>query len=184
MIFLERLRSVYVGRGDEFLGWVSVPRLQRRVLKAETHKERLRLQAALLRRQGKTLEEIARAVGKPFNTVSDWLRRIENDGITVVADKQRSGRPKKLSVQQLKKLQKDLLQKPSAFGFAEGFWSTKLVQEHVHKKLGVQFVNRHMTRLLHRMGFSCKKPRPAHYKADKAAQNRFKKNFTGWFPNT
>lgn len=181
---MDRLRSVYVGRGEDFLDGFSVGLLKRCYLAERDVRARQRLQAAFLRKRGKTLIEIAEVVGRPFNTVSDWLRRFEERGLKSAKDKPRSGRPKRLSEKQLVVLREDLLKNPVEFGYSSGFWSTRLVQEHVRKRFKVSFVSRHMTRLLHKLGFSFKKPRPKHYKANKAEQERFKKKSRAWFPST
>lgn len=180
---MDRLRSVYVERGGDFLDSVSVGLLKRRYLAERDVRARQRLQAAFLRKQGRTLVEIAGVVGRPFNTVSDWLRHFEEEGLKSAKDKPRSGRPKRLTDTQLLALRNDLIKNPAAFGYPEGFWSTRLVQEHVRKKFRARFVSRHMTRLLHKIGFSLKKPRPRNYRADKGAQERFKKKSKGWFPS-
>jgi transposase len=80
-------------------------------------------------------------------------------------------------------LRRDLLKEPAKHGHDATFWNTRLVQEHVRQKFGTFFVDRHIRRLLHKLGFSLKKPRPSDYRADKAAQKRFKKNSKGWFPS-
>lgn len=180
---MDRLRSVYVERGDDFLGGVSVGSLRRHYLEEHDIRARQRLQAAFLRKQDKTLEEIADAVGKPFNTVSDWLRRFEEEGLKSAKDKPRSGRPRHLTEKQLHALRNDLINGPAAFGYPEGFWSTRLVQEHVRRNFRARYVSRHMTRLLHKLGFSLKKPRPSDYRANKAQQKHFKKKSPVWFPS-
>lgn len=181
---MNRLRSVYVERGEDFLDGVAVGLLKRHYLAEGDVRAKQRLQAAFLRKQGSTLVEIADVVGRPFNTVSDWLRRFEEEGLKSAKDKPRLGRPKRLAEKQLLALKKDLVRGPVELGYSEGFWSTRLVQHHVGKKFRAKFVARHMRRLLREMGFSLKKPRPRHYKADRAKQQRFKKNFHAWFPNT
>ena len=181
---MDRLRSVYVECGGDFLGRVSAGSLKHQYLDAQDVKMRQRLQAAFLRKQGKTLVEIADVVGKPFNTVSDWLRRLEEEGLKSAKDKPRSGRPKRLTGKQLLALKKDIVKDPEELGYDYGFWTTGLVQEHVKKKFGTRFVARHMRRLLQKIGFSLKKPRPRNHKADKKAQERFKKNSKGWFLDT
>lgn len=181
---MSRLRSVYVNCGDDFLGNASTKLLKHCYLAENDVRARQRLQAAFLRKQGKTLVEIADVVGRPFNTVSDWLRRFERKGLKCAKDKPRSGRPKRLSRKQLFVLRRELVRTPTEFGYSGGFWTTRLVQEHVRKRFRKKFVARHMRRLLQKLGFSLKKPRPRDYRADKAEQKHFKKNFHAWFPSS
>ena len=174
----------WVARGEDFLGRVSEPVLHRAFVCETNVRARTRLHAALLRKQGKKVEEIARTFGTTKSAVSKWLNRLHYGGIKAAMPVKQTGRPKRLPEEQLRVLKKDFLKKPIAFGYPETFWTTRLVQEHVSKKFGVAFVSRHMTRLLHKIGFSLQKPRPSDYRANKAAQNRFKKNSFAWFPNT
>lgn len=51
-----------------------------------------------------------------------------------------------------------------------------MIISHVQKRYHTQYTARGMTDLLHRIGFSSKKPRPAHHKsASKDEIKRFKK---------
>jgi transposase len=160
---VDRLHSLYVAETDA--------------------KAKLRLLAALKRKKGWTIDQIASDLEKPVMTVHNWLKALDEFGVQRRYDIKRSGRPKRLSIKQLNTLRKDLLKSPTAHGFSELFWNTRVVQEHVKRKYGVSFVSRHMTRLLHKIGYSLKKPRPSDCRANKAEQQRFKKNSKGWFPS-
>lgn len=173
----------WVARGDDFLGRVSENVLHRAFVSETNVRARTRLHAALLRKQGKKVEEIASTFGTTKSAVSKWLNKLHYGGIKAAMPVKQTGRPKRLSAEQLKALRKDLLKSPNVLGFDESFWNTRVVQEYVRRKHGVSFVSRHMTRLLHKIGFSLKKPRPSDYRANKAAQKRFKKNSLAWFPN-
>lgn len=156
---MDELRSAYDGEGDG--------------------KAKLRLLAGIMRKRGRRIEEIAFELNRPVMTVHNWLRRIGEGGLGRVYDVRQPGRPRRLTVAELLGLKKDLLRGPGAFGYKGFFWTTRMVQDHVKRGFGVSYGERHMTRLLRRLGFSCQKPRPRHYKADVAAQERFKKTSAG-----
>ena len=63
-------------------------------------KSRERLQAALLRKDGKILKEIARILGRGISTIERWLIRMENKGVEHRHDLKRPGRPPTLSPEQ------------------------------------------------------------------------------------
>jgi transposase len=176
---------IYLGRTAMLSVIESIPvnRLHSLYATETDVKAKLRLLAALKRKDGWTINQIADDLEKPVMTVHNWLRALDEFGVQRRYDVKRSGRPKRLSAKQLNALRKDLLKPPTTLGFSESFWNTRVVQEHVKRKYGISFVSRHMTRLLHKIGYSLKKPRPSDYRADKAAQRRFKKNSKGWFPN-
>jgi transposase len=173
----------WIVSGSDFLEGVSTNALRKAFVLETNARARTRLHAAFLRRQGKRVDEIAETFGVTKSAVSKWLNKLHINGIGAAMPVKQTGRPKRLSEKQLKALQKDLIQSPKKFGYGYGMWDTKIVQEHVRKKFGKQFVARHMRRLLHKMGFSQQKPRPSDYRANIASQKRFKKNSKGWYPS-
>jgi transposase len=175
--------SWLLSSGSDFLPNVSLSTLRKRYSAETDAKAKLRLLSGIHRKQGKTIDDIAASLHKPRRTVHGWLWRLEEAGLNGAVDKPRSGRPKRLSAKQLLALRSDLLKEPTKHGHDATFWNTRLVQEHVRQKFGTLFVSRHMTRLLHKLGFSLKKPRPSDCRANKAEQQRFKKNLKGWFPS-
>jgi len=173
----------WIFSGSDFLNGVSTNALREAFVSETNVRAKTRLHAAFLRRQGKRVDEIAETFGVTKSAVSKWLNKLHTRGIEAAVPVKQTGRPKRLSEKQLTALRKDLLQPPEKQGYDYGMWKTKLVQEHVRKKFHTPFVDRHMRRLLHKMGFSQQKPRPSDYRANKAAQKRFKKNSKGWYPS-
>jgi transposase len=171
----------WVSCDEDFLGPVSTNALKKAFVSEKNGRAKARLHAAFLRRQGKKEEEIAGTLGVTKSAVSKWLNKLHDNGLKGAMPVKQTGRPKRLSTEQLKLLRADLLKNPAKHGHQETFWNTKLVQEHVKQKFGVTFVSRHMTRLLHKLGFSLQKPRPSEYRANVASQKRFKKNYIAWF---
>ncbi|MBI5332094.1 MAG: winged helix-turn-helix domain-containing protein, partial [Candidatus Aenigmarchaeota archaeon] len=98
--------------------------------------------------------------------------------------KKQTGRPRKLNEKQMTKLRSNLIKGPEQCGFDKQLWSTRMVQDYAEKKYKIKYVDRHMRRLLKKMGFSCQKPRPIHYKTDKAKQEHFKKTLRKSWVNT
>jgi len=173
----------WIVSGSDFLEEVSTNALRKAFVSETNARAKTRLHAAFLRRQGKRVDKIAETLGVTKSAVSKWLNKLHVNGIEAAVPIKQPGRPKRLSAKQLAALRRDLLKEPAKHGYTYGMWETKLVQEHVRKKFGTLFVDRHMRRLLHKMGFSQQKPRPSDYRADKATQRRFKKNSKGWFPS-
>lgn len=162
--------------GDAFLPGLSVPGLERRYRREKDSRAKLRLLAAILRKEGKTMGRIADELHVPVGTVHAWLRRLLDGGLRRLHDEHRSGRPSILDAKELKELRRDLLRGPKANGFDAPFWTTKMVQEHVRRKYGKEYRARGMRDVLHRVGFSSKMPRPANAKrASKEEVESFKK---------
>ena len=147
-------------RGEEFLPRTSLSELKRRMEAEHEAKPRLRLLIASHRKRGKSLDEIVEACGVPRRTVHGTLERFVENGLSAAHAVKQSGRPKRLNAVQLRSLRARLLRSPQKSGFREGFWSTRMVLALVGRKYGVAYTREHMTRVLAKLGFSYKKPRP------------------------
>ena len=164
-----------LSKGDAFLPGVSVARLKRLIASEKKAKPRTRLLMALHRKKGEGLDGIADACSVPRRTVHGTLRRFQERGLGAAYSIKQTGRPKRLTPEQLRDLKKRLNRSPHAAGFEESFWTTRMVVDLVKKKYHALYTPQWMWNLLRSLGFSCKKPRPRHYKASKKAQKEFKK---------
>lgn len=160
-------------KGNAFLSYVSVQRLQAMYHQEKNAKAKLRLLAAIRRKKGESIDDIAFALEKPRRTIHGWLQRFEQRRLGAVHDKKQTGRPARLTKLQLKKLRRELLKGPAHV--PSRLWTTRHVHEHLKKEYGVIYRRSNVFRLLHQLGFSLQEPRQQHYKSDKAAQEHFKK---------
>ncbi len=167
--------------GEEFLPDVSVDSLEKHLAREQGARPRLRLLTALHRKQGWSLDEIAAPLHLHRRSVHDILWRFMERGMGAVHDAPKSGRPSYLTVKQQEDLRKRLLAGPQANGFTDGFWTTRMVLDLVKKRYRRGYTREHMTRLLHKLGFSSQKPRPeSPRKASKEEIERFKKKHGAW----
>jgi transposase len=168
--------------GAKFLPDVSTSQL-RSLYAAEQHpKSKLRLLAAMHRRQGKSIDDIAYMLSKPRRTVHGWLTRFAERGIDAKDARRQTGRPSHLTVTQKRQLVKDLERGPP---HNAGLWSTKDVQELLRRKYRVVFVKQHVWRMLDQLGFSMLRPRKQHHqRADAATIAAFKKKRGDWCAST
>lgn len=163
-------------KGNAFLAYVSLERLQKLYHREHNAKAKLRLLTAIRRKKGESLDNIAAALEKPRRTIHGWLQRFEQHGLKAIHDKKQPGRPARLTNSQLKKLRLELIHGPAYV--PSHLWTTRLVHEHLVKKYSIKYQRSNVFRLLHALGFSVQKPRPQHYKSDKEVQERFKKKLT------
>jgi len=168
--------------GAKFLPDASTNQL-RALYAVEQHpKSKLRLLAAMHRRAGKSIDEIAYMLSKPRRTVHGWLTRFTKRGIEAKDARRQTGRPSSLTMAQKRQLVKDLERGPPHN--MTGLWSTKEVQELLRRKYKVSFVKQHVWRMLDQLGFSMLRPRKAHYRrADAATIAAFKKKRVDWCAN-
>ena len=168
---------MFVKKGKDFLPKLSLKVLENLYHQENNAKSKIRLQCAILRKEGKTLEEIAEVSRKPKTTISDILKRFEQKGIAAKDAIKQKGQPKKLSIKDLKILEKTLNKKPISSGLPFVVWTTKLVRYFIEKRFGVSYVLMQIHRILQKINFSMQKQRPEHIRANKEIQRRFKKNF-------
>lgn len=168
---------MFVKKGTDFMQKVSLKKIEKLYHQERNAKSKIRLQCAILRKNGKTIEEISDVTRKPKTTISDILNRFEKKGIIAKDAVKQMGQPKRLSDFQSKKLRRMLEKKPIEKGFPFVVWTTKLVGYAIKKIFGVIYSLRQVRNLLKKFMFSLQKQRPEHIKANKKLQEKFKKKF-------
>jgi len=178
-------RTNQLPKGAQFLGGTSLSRLNKLYKKEDDAKAKLRLLACIKRKQGHTFPEMSSEMNVAPSTLSDWLTRIQKHGLDRRKNKKQEGRPSWMSPEQLAQLKKDLMQNPQTFGFLQSMWTTRMVIQHVQKRYRITYAARSMRKLLTKMGFSPKKPRPFHYRsASESEKKQFKKKQGGSLQDT
>jgi len=135
---------------------------------------RIRLQAIVLAKQGRTAEEIAAALDASRRPVQEWVRRYNQSGVEGLRRRPGQGRREKLSLKERDRLCTRIEAAPRE----EDEVCTlrgRDIQRILHKEFGKLYHLNGVYALLHRLGYSCLMPRPKHQKADPQAQEAFKK---------
>ena len=135
-----------------------------------------RLHAILMVAQGMGCRNVAQLLGDSPRTVAYWVKRFEAEGLSGLADADRSGRPSRLDEQQIQLIELALRSHPSQYGLAGNLWDGKLLCHFIGQQFGVELGVRQCQRLFRRLGFRLRKPRPLIAKADPERQEIFKKN--------
>lgn len=130
---------------------------------------RTRLHGLWLVRTGRRLCEVARLVGVHQRTVQQWVAWYRKGGLLEVVCHKKGGKgqPRFLSAEQERGLREEV---------ATGrFRTAREIREWIESEYGVRYKGRSVYGLLWRLGCSPKVPRPCHEKADRAAQDAWKK---------
>jgi len=165
---------VWLQKGEKFLAEISKAELNALYKKENNLKCKLRLLAAIQRKEGRTLDEIVYSLKKPKTTIHDWLQRIERKSLKNLHDIKQSGRPAKLNTEEKNRLAEILSEKPEKQGIPFVIWTTSLVQYIIHKLFNVLYKLRNVEYLVKEIGFSLQKARPEHRKSNKRLQEKFK----------
>ena len=164
-----------IKKGEGFLPYVSKSDLKKLYKKEKDSKAKLRLLASILRKEGKSLSEISFSIQKPIMTISDWLNKIEASGLNRIYNIKQTGKPSKLSKDQLKKLEEILEESPEKQGIPFKMWTTQLVQYVIKKVFDVLYKMRNIRKIVRKLNFSLKVPRQENMKKNKKSVDEFKK---------
>ena len=141
--------------------------LQSRVAKERDAKQRERCRIVLLALGGLTAVQIADKVGCSRRTVQQWVYRYRDEGLDGLRERSRPGQPKRLATASEEAFRRRLEAGPSA---DDGVCTLRGrdIQRILAKEFGAKYSLQGVYDLLHRLGFSCLKPRPRHRKNDAA----------------
>jgi transposase len=114
--------------------------------------------AARLFAQGKSLAEVAAAVGSSKSSASRWKQVWEQGGEEALRAKPHPGADPKMKPQQRRRLLAALKQGPRRFGYAPSGWTGPLVRDLIQRLFGVQYHVDYIGPLLHKLGWSAQKP--------------------------
>jgi len=124
----------------------------------------------------KTQEEISNLLDIPQSTISYWIVRYRRT--KSLENKQRSGRPSRLSKEDFSKLKQSLLDSPPKRYGGESFgWTTKMAIDYIKENFGVNYGMRQVQKLFHKAGLSLITPRSQHSKSSYAARTVYRMDF-------
>lgn len=166
---------VWLQKWNKFLPDISKEKLRMLYNKEKHAKAKLRLLAAIQRKEGKTLDDISSYLQKPKTTIHDWLQRLESKGLGNLYDAKQTGKPARLTKTQEKELDKILDSSPENQNIPFVIWTTHLVQYLLLKKFNVKLKVRQVRNVIKKINYTLQVPRPEHRKANKKAQEEFKK---------
>ncbi len=127
-----------------------------------------------LSKEGKTCREIASLLGICKSKVSFWAIRYKKT--RCLKDKPRPGRPTLLTEEKLQELKEKIKGKILKQKDRSGITSKEALV-FIEKYTGKRYTERHVQRLLRKMGFSLITPRVNHIKKDEKAQKKFREEF-------
>ena len=124
--------------------------------------EVVRKQALRLRKQKKTQEEIADALGISLSSVGRWCKAFKEHGAAATRSGKRGrkhGEKRHLSPEQEREIQHCLVDKqPDQFKLTFALWTRQAVCELIHHKYGFRMPIRTVGEYLKRWGFTPQKP--------------------------
>lgn len=123
-------------------------KLQREIRRNHQSRYDHRLHAVLLVMSGMSCMEAGRLLGDSPRALQYWVKRFEEEGLAGLKEKEKPGRPSRLPVELMTKLERIVQGKPSDYGFDGERWSAKFLSEYISRSYGVNLSLRQCQRLL------------------------------------
>lgn len=156
---------------------ISVEELEDALADASGKRETQRLMAAIIYKRGPSAPMIAEWLDTREQTLYRWFDRIEEEPIEqAVQDRQRPGRPSKLSDADKEEFFETVQNTPAEGGYDQPAWTTALAQQLLEDEFDVEYSRRHVQRLLKDAGLTWQTPRPQPPTADEDERTEFWKN--------
>lgn len=134
-----------------------------------------RVLAAIGRKQGATLDQLAERHNVAEKTIRNWLDRFADRPLQAAPyDDERTGRPPKLPDAAKAAFLADLQQSPDELGYDRQSWYPVLAHHHLEEEYGVEYSLRHVYRLLDEAGLTYRSARPQHYRANPKGETEFR----------
>jgi transposase len=135
-----------------------------------------RLHCVLLVASGMSCEKVAALFGDSPRTLVNWARRFDGRGLAGLAEGNHSGRPTRLSAEQLEEVRSLVRQPPKDAGIDANLWDGKTLRVCLRKRYQVQMSVRQCQRLFRLVDTRYRLRRPLVAKADPQRQAEHKKN--------
>jgi len=135
-----------------------------------------RLHAILLVAQGIPCPEVAYWLGDAPRTIQLWVHRFEEQGLSGLMDRFRTGRPRRLSPEQPMVVDKALRSTPQEYSLNGHLWDGKTLSAFISQEFGVHLGVRQCQRLFRQLGFRYRKPRPMITGTAPEVKEAYKKN--------
>jgi putative transposase len=111
----------------------------------------------------------SKSVGIAPSTGYEWLKRWNKEGLNGLIPKYDGGKPSKLSDEDYNKLDEILEKIPNL--------TTDIVSDLLKSRFGVEFSDRHISRILKKLNYTYTKPFMIYSKMPDDAEDQLKKNF-------
>ena len=115
-------------------------------------------------------------LGVSPGSISKWKMLYDRHGLQALKAKPHPGPTPKLTGRQCDKLSGLLLQGPQKHGYANALWTLPRVAEVIRRHFGVKYDQSGVWHVLHRMGWSCRKP-------ERRARERNEQAIAAWRKN-
>lgn len=120
---------------------------------------RSRCHMVLLSHQGLSARAVGRLVRVAGQTVINWIRRYEGEGVKGLYTRPRPGRPPRATAEYRDKLEKVVRVSPRVMGLDFSNWTTRNLAQYLGETSGIQLSRQRVGELLHELGLAVRRPK-------------------------
>jgi putative transposase len=143
--------------------------------------EKRRLEAVKDLQQGLTQSSVARKFFVSRTTASRWNRALQQKGVDALRKRRATGRPSRLSREQLQLIPDIFAQGAIVHGFPNNRWTTARLAAVIETRFGVHYDHDHVGRLMQKLGLR----EPRKRAASASASDAFSASYhAAYSPNT
>lgn len=150
--------------------------IQNALSETEEAKYYHRLALVMLAINGMPVKEIASLYNESPTTISYWTKKVVEQGVDSLRSGAHTGRPSRLSAQQLQQLDDDLQKTPADFGYDLNLWDGLVLSTHLQEHYAIDIQVRQCQRILRQLGYTLQRPQTKPYGSNEEAQKGVKKN--------
>ena len=135
-----------------------------------------RIEAGRCFARGLSQAQVARRLDVSRQSASRWFHLWEVNGGEGLRGAGRTGRKRRLSDEDLCRLETLLIEGPQAQGYETNLWTLRRIARVVEKHFGVRYHPGHVWKLLGQLGWSCQRPERRARERNEAAIRRWLKH--------
>ena len=135
----------------------------------------MRLYAVYQVSLGQSSRKLQELYNTSFKQILNWVERFEKEGIEGLRDKEKSGRPSKLTESQLQEVKNLVLEKsPSDYGINSATWTGPLLIKYIKDHYQIEYKKAQIYNILKNLGLTYQKGRGIYPEADEQKREDFK----------
>lgn len=137
-------------------------------------RQAIRIMALVKLLEGNKVGETMRFFGFERGCASEWIKRVNKEGLSGLEIRPGRGVKSRLSEKQKEILRSDLARSPKSFSFQANLWTGKILKEHIKRKFSVTYKLSTMYVLFSELGLTLQRPTRRYLGAKFEKQREFK----------
>jgi transposase len=134
---------------------------------------RQRLDAIKLLQKGNRRLEVSQQVCCSYDTLTSWLKKYLQGGLSGLVSPISHQKPSRLSVEQQQHLKAMVLKRPTDYGIERQMWTAAILCEVIAQRFEVQLKDSRLYELLRELGLSYQRAHRDYANADPTAQHKW-----------